>query len=68
MTHRGPFQPRTFCDSVKGRGEILNDRSRIPLGKGTARASSSQHVQQVLVSPARRCAREEGCAGTVPVR
>jgi len=18
MTHRGPFQPRTFCDSVKG--------------------------------------------------
>jgi len=38
MTHRGPFQPRTFCDSVKSAPLFL---SAVSLGFGYQHAPMS---------------------------
>ena len=47
MTHRGPFQPRTFCDSVitAMRGGPIPPRPGASLGTGRAGRGSGAETQ-----------------------
>jgi len=44
MTHRGPFQPLTFCDSVKATLDVREQQERMEVCLGVDNEPAETHT------------------------